>query len=212
MGMGPVPATRKLCARLGWRMRDIDVIETQRGVRQPGAGVLARARASPTTRRTSIPTAARSRSAIPWACPAPESAARRRSSCSSAASGGRWRRCASASARASRSRSRQPNKERQRHRPCGKMPPGPARALKLRASVALPPHYGKQPSGRFSSEGKRRGANREQSLDLDAARDRRRGRGHHGDRPSVLRPARRVCGRPGPPGCSASPARPHSVP
>jgi acetyl-CoA acyltransferase len=27
MGMGPVAATRKLCARLGWRMRDIDVIE-----------------------------------------------------------------------------------------------------------------------------------------------------------------------------------------
>jgi acetyl-CoA acyltransferase len=27
MGMGPVSATRKLCARLSWRMRDIDVIE-----------------------------------------------------------------------------------------------------------------------------------------------------------------------------------------
>jgi acetyl-CoA acyltransferase len=27
MGMGPVSATRRLCARLSWRMRDIDVIE-----------------------------------------------------------------------------------------------------------------------------------------------------------------------------------------
>ena len=27
MGIGPAPATQKLCARLGWRLEEIDVIE-----------------------------------------------------------------------------------------------------------------------------------------------------------------------------------------
>ena len=87
MGIGPAPATQKLCARLG--------LTPQRFRRRSSSTRPSPARrwpccassASPTTRRTSTPMAAPSRSAIRSACPAPASPAPRRWSCS--CSGGR---------------------------------------------------------------------------------------------------------------------------
>jgi acetyl-CoA acetyltransferase len=66
MGIGPVPATQKLLARLGLTIADFDVIELNEAFAAQGLAVL-RALGLPTTANTSTPTAARSRSAIRWA-------------------------------------------------------------------------------------------------------------------------------------------------
>ena len=67
MGIGPVPATQKLLARLALEMLRLQCDRTQRGVRRPGARRHPAALASPTMPTTSTRTAARSRSAIRWA-------------------------------------------------------------------------------------------------------------------------------------------------
>ncbi len=36
MGIGPVPATRKVLERTGLKLADIDVIEAERSLRRPG--------------------------------------------------------------------------------------------------------------------------------------------------------------------------------
>jgi hypothetical protein len=51
MGIGPVPATRKVLDRLGLDIPAIDVIELERGLRGPGAGGDCASSASPTTPR-----------------------------------------------------------------------------------------------------------------------------------------------------------------
>ena len=68
MGIGPVPATRKLMARLGLKIGDFDVIELNEAFAAQALAVPAPARRSPTTPSTSIRTAAPSRSAIRSAC------------------------------------------------------------------------------------------------------------------------------------------------
>ena len=80
MGMGPAPATRKLCARLGLTPTDFDVIELNEAFASQAIAVL-RELGLPTMARMSIRMAAPSRSAIRSACRARASPARRRSSC-----------------------------------------------------------------------------------------------------------------------------------
>ena len=92
----------------GVKVADFDVDRAERGLRQPGAGLPARNSALPTTPSTSTRTAARSRSAIRSACPAPGSPATRAASSTAAAAATRSRRCASASGRAWRWRSSAP--------------------------------------------------------------------------------------------------------
>ena len=65
MGIGPVPATRKLLARAGLGVGRPRRDRAERGVRRAGPGRAARASACPTTPSTSTRTAARSRSGHP---------------------------------------------------------------------------------------------------------------------------------------------------
>ena len=100
MGVGPIPAVRKLCERLKLTPSRLRRDRAQRGLRLAGARLPARPRPCRRRRRTSIRTAGRSRSAIRSACRARASPARRRSSSGGAAAAMRSPRCASASARA----------------------------------------------------------------------------------------------------------------
>jgi acetyl-CoA acetyltransferase len=100
MGIGPVPATRKLCARLGVTPQDFDVIELNEAFASQGIAVSCAISASPRMRVTSIRMAAPSRLDIRSACRARASPGRRRWRCRCAAENGRWRPCASVSARA----------------------------------------------------------------------------------------------------------------
>ena len=68
MGIGPVPSTRKLMARLGFKIADFDLIELNEAFASQGLAVL-RQLGVPEDPSTSIRTAALSRSAIRSACP-----------------------------------------------------------------------------------------------------------------------------------------------
>ena len=84
MGIGPAPATKKLCARTGLDAAGFRRHRTERGLRQPGYRRTARSghrRGRGTCERRM---AARSRSVIRSACRVPASPARRRWRCSSA--------------------------------------------------------------------------------------------------------------------------------
>ena len=70
MGIGPAPATEKLLARLGLKIGDIDVIELNEAFAAQGLAVL-RQLGLPDDAEHVNPTAVPSRSATPWACPAP---------------------------------------------------------------------------------------------------------------------------------------------
>jgi acetyl-CoA acyltransferase len=104
MGIGPAPATRKLCARLRWAIHEVDVLELNEALARRSRRCVSSACPTPPNRSTR--TAARSRSATRSACRAPGSAAPPRSSSKSAAPSARSRPCASASARASPWRSK----------------------------------------------------------------------------------------------------------
>jgi 3-oxoadipyl-CoA thiolase len=67
MGIGPVPSTRKLMARLGLKIGDFDLIEINEAFAAQGLAACASS-ASRTTPSTSIRTAARSRSATRSGC------------------------------------------------------------------------------------------------------------------------------------------------
>ncbi len=68
MGIGPVPATRKLMERLGLQDRRLRRDRAQRGVRHRRRSPACASSGCPTTPSTSTRTAARSRSAIRSAC------------------------------------------------------------------------------------------------------------------------------------------------
>ena len=85
MGIGPAPATQKLCARLGLTPQRIRRHRAQRSLRLAKASPCCANSASPRMRSTSTRMAAPSRSAIRSACRARASPARRRWSCASAA-------------------------------------------------------------------------------------------------------------------------------
>ena len=70
MGVGPVPACRKLLARLGLSIADFDLIEINEAFAVAGDRLDARARRRSRQPRISTRMAARSRSAIRSACPA----------------------------------------------------------------------------------------------------------------------------------------------
>ena len=78
MGIGPVPATRKLCARLGLKPADFDVIELNEAFASQALAVLRELGIADDARARQRRTAARSRSAIRSACPARALPARRR--------------------------------------------------------------------------------------------------------------------------------------
>jgi 3-oxoadipyl-CoA thiolase len=68
MGIGPVPATRKLMARLGIKISDFDVIELNEAFASQALACLRQLGVKPTTPSTSTRMAAPSRSAIRSAC------------------------------------------------------------------------------------------------------------------------------------------------
>ena len=72
MGIGPVPATRKLLARSRADVADLDVVELNEAFAAQALAVPGRS-ACPTTPSTSTRTAARSPSATRWAPAAPGS-------------------------------------------------------------------------------------------------------------------------------------------